>query len=76
MLAAPLEVARRDLGLSVLELWTAYFALGGLRSVNELGAYLTTGGPSSTADHDAIVHALNEAYLDRGERASVGYSED
>jgi hypothetical protein len=63
---APLELARLDLGLSVFDLWLDYFALGGQRTAVELGTYLTAGGPSSVADHDAVVHALNEAYLDRG----------
>jgi hypothetical protein len=72
----PLEVARVDLGLTVFELWVAYFALGGVRSVVGLGSYLSFGGASSEADHDAIVHALNEAYDDRGQdRTTVAYAQ-
>ena len=73
----PLEVARVDLGLSVFDLWLAYFALGGVRSVVELGTYLSFGGASSDADHNAIVHALNEAYDDLGrDRTTVAYAQD
>lgn len=68
---APLEVARLDLGMTVFELWVAYFALGGVRTAMELRSYLSFGGESSDADHDAIVHALNEEYLDRGSDHSV-----
>ena len=70
-----LEHARIDLGLTIASLWLAYFALGGTKSAAELGSYLIEGDPAgatatSAADHDAIVHALNEAYdEDRG----VGY---
>ena len=66
MNVGPLELARIDLGLTVFDLWVAYFALGGVRSALELRSYLSFGGDSSEADHDAIVHALNEEYTDRG----------
>ena len=71
MNVAPLELARIDLGLTVFELWLAYFALGGVRTALELRAYLSFGGASSEADHDAIVHALNEEYHDRGQGDDV-----
>jgi hypothetical protein len=71
---APLELARVDLGLTVFELWVAYFALGGLRTAADLARYLTHGGGSSDADDDAIVHALNEAYQDRGGHDQLAYS--
>ena len=71
----PLEVARVHLGMSMVQLWTAYFALGGVRHVEELAAYLSGSGPATTdADHDVIVQALNEALGDRGEDPSVPYS--
>ena len=72
---APLELARLDLGLTVFELWLAYFALGGVRSAIELRTYLSFGGESTDADHDAIVLALNEEYSDRGQgRKRVAYT--
>jgi hypothetical protein len=68
MEVGPLEEARIHLGLSVLELWLAYFSLGGVTDAAELGAYLTGDtAATSAADHDAIVQALNEALADRGE---------
>ncbi len=71
MNVAPLELARADLGLTVFELWLAYFALGGVRTALELRSYLSFGGVSSHADHDAIVHALNEEYQERGRDQGV-----
>ena len=71
----PLEVARVHLGMSMVQLWTAYFALGGVRHVEELADYLTGTGPATTdTDHDTIVQALNEALDDRGEHRTVPYS--
>jgi hypothetical protein len=70
-----LEVARLDLHLSLPDLWLGYFALGGTMDVAGLGSYLA-GEPSPTpsdADHDAIVHALNEAYGDIGKDHPVPY---
>jgi hypothetical protein len=65
-----LENARLDLGLTITALWLDYFALGGRMDVDQLGTYLVEDGrPSSDADHDAIVHALNEAYGDAGSTA-------
>lgn len=67
----PLELARIDLGLTVFELWLAYFALGGIRTALELRSYLAEGGESSAADHDVIVQALNEEYSSRGQGFDV-----
>ena len=72
-----LDDARLDLGLSVGSLWLSYFALGGTKTQAELTAYLLEGDregfATSDADHDAVVHALNEAYLDRGADYPVAY---
>ncbi len=75
-----LERARVDLGLSVPDLWLAYFALGGHMDADELRAYLTEDGadgaphPStSDSDHDTIVHALNEAFGDAGRDSPIPY---
>ena len=70
-----LEAARVDLGLTMPGLWLDYFALGGLMDVDELAEYLTDLGPGTSAsDHDALVHALNEAYVDAGSAIRLAYS--
>jgi hypothetical protein len=73
MSPSALEAARLDLGLSVLEVWLAYFVLGGLRTAAELNLYLLGIGSSTDADHDTLVHALNEAYNERGQRNHLAY---
>jgi hypothetical protein len=69
-----LEAARVDLGLTVPGLWLDYFALGGRMDVTGLAEYLTDLGPgTSSSDHDALVHALNEAYVDAGSATRLPY---
>ena len=68
---AALEAARAALGLSLADLWLAYFTIGGTKTPKELASYLADGDAVGTAatteaDHDAVVHALNEAYAEQG----------
>ena len=62
-----LELARRDAGLSVADLFVAYFALGGAADHGELVAYLN--GDAEALDRhqrDIAVHAVNERLGDVG----------
>ena len=68
-----LESARRHLQLSVMDLWIAYFALGGLYDANHLDRYLRGAATSSDHDHNIIVHALNETFTDRGQNSPIPY---
>ena len=71
---ADLDAARRQLELTMLDLWTAYFALGGHHDPATLTAYLAgEGDTAANSDHDIIVHALNESYLDRGQDHPLPY---
>jgi hypothetical protein len=71
---ADLDAARRQLGMTMLDLWIAYFALGGHHDARTLTAYLGGYGDTPTdSDHDIIVHALNESYQDRGENHPLPY---
>ena len=71
---AGLDAARRQLGMTMLELWIAYFALGGHHDKGTLTAYLEGNGDTPTnSDHDIIVHALNESYHDHGENLRLPY---
>ena len=68
---ARLDEARRELGLALIDLWVEYFTFGGTKTAGELAAYLTAGDPSyaqptSDADHEALVLAINERYADAG----------
>jgi hypothetical protein len=64
---AALETAREELRLSVQQLWIAYFGVGGNHNAEQLATYLA-GGASDSAftDHNHIIDALNDAFVDRG----------
>ncbi|CAN5654541.1 MAG: hypothetical protein ACR2HP_17830 [Ilumatobacteraceae bacterium] len=68
-----LDTARRQLGLSVLELWTEYFALGGRIDANGLAAYLRAASDLSDTEHNVIAHALNERFQASGSDHPVAY---
>jgi hypothetical protein len=68
-----LDLARQQLGLSYMDLWIDYFALGGYLDVGGLTGYLQGDRPTSTTDHNTIVHTLNERFRDRGENNPVAY---
>ncbi len=62
-----LEFARRDAGLSIADLFVAYFALGGAADHGQLVAYLN--GDAELLDRhqrDIAVHAINEHLADVG----------
>jgi hypothetical protein len=65
MTDAALDVARQRLGLSYMDLWIDYFALGGYLDVDGLTSYLHGHRPTNTTDHNTIVHALNEEFRPR-----------
>ena len=70
----PLETARQDLGISVLDLWWSYFALGGDGDAYALENYLSGRSARPTAmTHNAIVHALNETFSERGQNSPLPY---
>ena len=62
-----LESARRRAGLSVADLFVAYFALGGTADLGELVAYLNGDGDAlDRHQRDVAVHAVNERLGDVG----------
>lgn len=71
-----LDDARRAAGLGMGDLWMRYIALGGLNSQVELERFLRDEGDLAPNDHDVLVHALNERFMDCGEDHPIRYSED
>ena len=61
------------LGLTPLELWTGYFALGGLLSHADMVSYLDGITAVSDADHDMFALVLNEQFADRGQNHPIEY---
>ena len=70
---AGLEVARRQLGVSYMDLWIDYFALGGHLDVDGLTAYLHGDRRPNATDHNLIAHALNELFRDHGQNNPIPY---
>ena len=68
-----LEVARRDVGFSLSELWCRYFALGGMYSALEVDAVLNCALVMSSIDRDRLAVALNERYAELGRDHPVPY---
>jgi anti-anti-sigma factor len=73
-----LEVGRRAAGLSVTDLFVAYFALGGTRTLGEVGACLA--GMDDVLDghqHDVAAHAVNERLVELGrQHRLLSYTSD
>jgi hypothetical protein len=72
----PLEAARRDLRLSVAELWWRYFALGGRATELEMEAMLFNALVSADVDRDVLAVALNERFSELGRDHPMPYSDD
>ncbi len=74
--SAVLDQARQDAALSHGELFLRYFELGGMSSALELEAFLYGALQPSGHDHDVIVHALNERFVELGGNHPIAYSGD
>jgi hypothetical protein len=68
-----LEAARQRLGLSYMDLWIDYFAIGGNLSADQLGLYLGGDRDVTNTEHNVLAHALNERFRDRGENHPLTY---
>ncbi len=71
-----LETARREVGLSLSELWFRYFELGGMSTELELEAYLFEALAPTGHDRDLVAAALNERFTELGGDHPVAYSDD
>ena len=71
-----LERARREVGLTMPELWLRYFELGGMSSHLELEAVLLGALAATAHDRDVIAVALNERFAELGGDHPVPYSPD
>ena len=70
------DTARRQAGLSLEGLWIRYFELGGVASHLELDAFLTGALVPTPFQRDILVHAINEAFMDKGRPDRLGYLAD
>jgi hypothetical protein len=71
-----LEQARREVGLSIGDLWMRYFALGGMSTALELEAILYRALVADPHDRDVLAVALNERFSEMGNDHPIPYSDD
>jgi hypothetical protein len=69
-----LEEARHAAGLSLPDLWIRYIALGGMKDVIEVDAYLHGLLTPTGHERDVLAHALNERFSELGRDHPVPYS--
>jgi hypothetical protein len=74
--AGALDIARREVGLSVSGLWYRYFALGGMRTALEVEAFLYQALVPTVRDSNLLALALNERFSELGGDHPIPYSED
>ena len=68
-----LEEARRSLGLSYMDVWMDFFALGGNLDAEHVAQCLRGDRPVSDSDYNVLAHALNERFQDRGQNNPLAY---
>ena len=61
-----LDQARRRLGRSSYDLWVRYVGLGGHDDAFGVRSYLSGGPAISDGEHDRLVLALDEGFVDAG----------
>ena len=71
-----LEQARREVGLSIPDLWMRYFALGGMSTALELEAILFNALVADVHDRDVLTVAINERFAEMGGDHPIPYSDD
>ena len=71
-----LEQARRELSLSVADLWFRYFAVGGMSSLFEMDAILNGALIADAHNRDLMAVALNERFAELGRDHPVAYAAD
>ena len=71
-----LEQARREVGLSIADLWMRYVTLGGMSTALEVEAILFGALVANDHERDVIAVALNERFAELGGDHPVPYSGD
>jgi hypothetical protein len=70
------ETARDRAGYSVIELWIAYFSIGGRASVADVQAVLAGRVQPDRREHDRLAQALNDRFTDMELDHPVPYFDD
>lgn len=71
-----LVAAYEQAELTLWELWVRYFALGGTAPLPDVHAHINGAETLGTVEHDTLVHALNERFVERDMDHPVPYAND
>lgn len=74
--AAVLEAARVQSGLSNLQLWIGFIAVGGTANLQHMMGFLRGADNLDRVEEDMLVHVLNERFTDLDLDHPVPYVED
>lgn len=72
----PLEHARRELDMTMSELWWRYFTLGGRGTQLEIEAMMLGALVPPDFDRDVLAVALNERFSELGGDHPLPYTDD
>ncbi len=71
-----LDQARVQAGLALSQLWLRYFALGGTCTSLELDAWGQGALVAPAVEHNLVVQALNERFIELGQAAQLPYRDE
>ncbi len=71
-----LLAARDHARMTEWELWLAYFSLGGTATAVQLEAHIRGRGRLDRVQHDMVVQALNERFVERDMDHPVPYASE
>lgn len=71
-----LESARRDLRMSLSDLWWRYFSVGGMMTALEMDAVLHRALIPTLVERDLLAVALNERFRELDRDHPIPYSDD
>ncbi len=70
-----MDQARKQVGLSLNQLWVDYFQMGGKADPLEFEAIFDGLLRLDSYQYNVIAHALNECFTEQGENHPVPYAE-
>lgn len=71
-----LRAGREQLGMTPLDLWTAYIGLGGNANFQRVESFLSGSASPGAADYDLLAQALNDEFIGRNLANPLPYFED
>ncbi|MFN2506024.1 MAG: hypothetical protein ABR540_17680 [Acidimicrobiales bacterium] len=74
-MSGEIDSGRRQLGMSVRDVWVGYFSVGGNGSMLEVERWLSGASDIPAREHDMLAQAVNDRFTDHGLNHPVRYSD-